>query len=85
MSAHSLVHYLAAIDLVIDFGTIALWAVEIKRSTAPTITKGFHIACEDLKPTRKYAVYGGNERFPMSGGIQIIGLTEIMHEIAKRR
>ena len=74
----------AEIDLIIDFGTGELWAVEIKRSSAPTIAKGFHIACEDLKPTQKYAVYGGNERFPMSGGIQIISLTEIMHEIAKR-
>ena len=71
----------AEIDLVIDFGTGELWAVEIKRSTAPTIAKGFHIACEDLKPTQKYAVYGGNERFPMSGGIQIISLAEMMLEI----
>ena len=71
----------AEIDLIIDFGTGELWAVEIKRSSAPTIAKGFHIACEDLKPTQKYAVYGGNERFPMSGGIQIISLAEMMLEI----
>ncbi|MCF6300167.1 MAG: ATP-binding protein, partial [Proteobacteria bacterium] len=32
----------AEIDLVIDLGGGELWAVEIKRSTAPKLSKGFH-------------------------------------------
>jgi predicted AAA+ superfamily ATPase len=73
----------AEIDLVIDFGKDELWAIEIKRSTAPTLSKGFYIACDDLKPSRKYAVYGGEERFPMRGDVQVIGLRELMLDIAQ--
>lgn len=74
----------AEIDLVIEFNNRERWAVEIKRSSAPTIAKGFHIACEDLAPSWKYAVYSGNDPFPLGGGIKAISLPEMMHRIAER-
>ena len=64
----------AEIDLVIALPGGDLWAVEIKRSSAPTIEKGFHIACEDLKPKRRFVVYPGEERFPLGIDIEAIGL-----------
>jgi predicted AAA+ superfamily ATPase len=37
----------AEIDLLFEFATNEKWAVEIKRSSSPSLTKGFHIACDD--------------------------------------
>jgi uncharacterized protein len=64
----------AEIDLVIALHGGDLWAVEIKRSSAPTIEKGFHLACEDLKPKQRFVVYPGEERFPLGFLIEAIGL-----------
>lgn len=55
----------AEIDLVLSLPGGELWAIEIKRSSAPTIEKGFHFACADLKPARQFIVYSGEERFPL--------------------
>jgi|GEM_PF-6922180 len=39
----------------------ALKNVEIKRSASPKVTRGFHIACDDIKATAKYIIYSGRE------------------------
>jgi predicted AAA+ superfamily ATPase len=64
----------AEIDLVLAPPGEGLWAIEIKRSSAPTVEKGFHIACEDLKPKRRFVVYPGEERFPIASDTEVIGL-----------
>lgn len=64
----------AEIDLVLSLPGGELWAVEIKRSSAPTIEKGFHFACADLKPARRFVVYSGEERFPIGAEAEAIGL-----------
>jgi predicted AAA+ superfamily ATPase len=73
----------AEIDLVIDFGNNELWAIEIKRSTAPVVSKGFYVACEDLNPTKKFIVYGGHERFPLSKTVEALSLKDILGEAEK--
>jgi len=72
----------AEIDLVLDFGT-ETWAIEIKRSTAPKLSKGFHYACEDLQPARQIVVHGGNEAFQLGGGIEALPLGKLMSDIRK--
>jgi predicted AAA+ superfamily ATPase len=64
----------AEVDLVLEGPHRQVWAVEIKRSSAPAVTKGFHFACADVRATRKFLIYPGNERFPLSNGIEAIGL-----------
>jgi predicted AAA+ superfamily ATPase len=64
----------AEIDLVLSLPGGELWAVEIKRSSAPTVEKGFHFACADLKSTRQFIVYPGEERFPLGAKTDAIGL-----------
>lgn len=54
-------------------------AIEIKRSTAPTLNKGFDIACADLEIKQRFVVYPGTERFVMRYGTRAIGLVELMH------
>ncbi|HPC84393.1 MAG TPA: ATP-binding protein [Thermoanaerobaculaceae bacterium] len=77
----------AEIDLVLVFASGERWAVEVKRSTAPRPTRGFHSACEDLEPARRLVVYPGTERFPVAAGVDAIGLAELageLHVLARR-
>lgn len=67
----------AEIDLVLSFPDGQLWAIEIKRSLAPKLERGFHNACTDLHPDRRFIVYSGDERFPMGEGIEAISLIEL--------
>ena len=67
----------AEIDLVLD-GPKGLTAIEIKRSLAPTISKGFYQAIQDIQPARSFVVYAGDERFPLKSGIEAIGLQPLL-------
>lgn len=74
-------HAGAEIDLVLERSGQPWMAIEIKRSTAPTLSKGFEIACNDLGLTQRYVVYPGHDRFPMRHGATAIGLTDLMHTL----
>ncbi len=69
------------LDLVLDMPGGERWAVEIKRSSAPKLEKGFHAALEDVRPSRAFVVYGGSERYPKSGGVEAIGLRDLANEL----
>ncbi|MEX0998444.1 MAG: DUF4143 domain-containing protein, partial [Thermodesulfobacteriota bacterium] len=73
------------IDLILEFTAKERWAIEIKRSTSPSVSKGFHIACEDIKPTRKYVLYSGSANFSMGNDTRAISLNDLMEEIIKRK
>jgi predicted AAA+ superfamily ATPase len=53
----------AEIDLLLEIRSGKRWAIEVKRSLAPSPTKGFHYACEDLRPARRLVIYPGREAF----------------------
>jgi len=74
----------AEIDLILEFGGMEKWAIEIKRSSAPSLSKGFYIACEDIKPTRKYVVYAGKDTFTMEGGVIAIPVFDLMEEVLEQ-
>ena len=59
----------AEIDLLITLPGGELWVYEIKRSLAPKVERGFHHACEDLRPKRRIVIYPGPETYPMSSDI----------------
>ena len=71
-------HAGAEIDLLLERGGKAWMAIEIKRSTSPSLSKGFEIACDDLGITQRHVVYPGTDSFPMRYGTQAIGLVELM-------
>ena len=71
----------AEIDLLITKGGHKPWAIEIKRTTAPKPSKGFHFACQDIQPARKIIVCPTNKRFSIAGGIEIMGLGELCREL----
>lgn len=66
------------IDLVLEGPNNQVWAIEVKRSSAPVIKKSFHTACEDIGATHKFVVYPGTERFPMSENTEAIGMIEFL-------
>lgn len=68
----------AEIDLVLSMGASRLWAIEIKRSLSPQPSKGFWLACDDIKPDARFVIYPGTERYPLKEGLEAIGLAEIM-------
>ncbi len=71
----------AEIDLILEFSGQEKWAIEIKRSSFPALSKGFHIACQDINADKKFAVYSGTEKFPLGENVIAISLAGIMREI----
>ena len=74
----------AEIDLLLVWPGGELWAIEIKRSLTPKLERGFHIACEDLAPSRKLVVYPGQETFPLHADIQAVPLAALCLEVATK-
>ncbi|MBP6013901.1 MAG: ATP-binding protein [Alphaproteobacteria bacterium] len=72
----------AEIDLLIEIGARRRIAIEVKRSLAPSISKGFREGCADVQATDRYIVYAGKERYPLDKATQAISLRDLMSELA---
>jgi len=71
----------AEIDLLLVFSGVEKWAIEIKRSSAPSIKKGFYIACDDVQPEKRFVVYAGTDEFSLGNNttaISLIGLMQLL-------
>jgi hypothetical protein len=76
----------AEIDLLLSWPNGTLWAIEIKRSLSPKLERGFHAACADLEPQRRFVVYPGTEPFPVAEGVEALplrGLAERLGEASR--
>jgi hypothetical protein len=74
----------AEIDLLFERGGRVEMAVEIKRTTAPVASKGFRMGCDDVRPLRAYVVHGGQETWPLSGGVTAVSLPGLMARLLRR-
>lgn len=72
----------AEIDLVLSFSS-ELWAIEIKRTTAPKLTKGFHLACEDIDPAAKWVVCAGDEEYKLRESVTVIPLSKMIATLSE--
>ncbi len=72
----------AEVDLLLVWPDGNIWAIEIKRSLTPKVERGFHAACDDLRPVRKLVVYPGTESFPLGHDIQAVALPTLCQEVA---
>ncbi len=72
----------AEIDLVLEIPGHGRWAIEIKRGLSARPEKGFFIACEDVKPDRRFVVNSGNERYRISEAVETIGVKDLAAELA---
>jgi uncharacterized protein len=73
------------IDLVLELPGGELWAIEIKRGSAPKLEKGFHVACADITPKRRWVVYGGTETYSLGNGVMAVGVHELAVKLSKLR
>lgn len=64
----------AEIDLLLVHPGGRISAIEIKRSLAPKVERGFHAACEDLRPERRILVYPGRETYDIRHGVTVMPL-----------
>ena len=68
----------AEVDLVLDLpGRRSPWAIEIKRGSAPRVSRGFAIARADLDAERAFVVHGGTHRYSLGDGVEAISLQEM--------
>lgn len=75
----------AEVDLVLDLGgRQGRWAIEIKRSASPSVSKGLHNAIADLKPSHTFIVHAGEDSFPLSDGVEAIGLSSLGERLRAR-
>lgn len=74
----------AEIDLLLVLPGGERWAVEIKRSAVPRPERGFHAACLDLAPARRFVVYPGSERYPLTAEVEAVPLLDLAAELAHR-
>jgi hypothetical protein len=74
----------AEIDLLLVFPDGRRWAVEVKRSLKPQPERGFYSACADLAPARRFIVYPGKERYPLTPDIEAVPLPDLAAELRGR-
>ena len=72
----------AELDLVLSRGTQTL-VFEIKVSTAPTLTKGFHTAVADVKPDRAFVVSRTDERWTTKDKVVHLPVGALEDELLK--
>jgi uncharacterized protein len=72
----------AEIDLVLDLPNRQRWAVEVKRSSAPGVSKGFHIAAQDLQAHERVVVHAGPDSFPLGAGVRAMTLLDAQAQLA---
>ena len=62
----------AEADLVLGLRNGETWVIEIKRSSAPGVSKGFHLAGADLGATRKLLVAPVGTSYTVRDGIEVM-------------
>ncbi len=71
----------AEIDLLLLLPGQKPWAIEVKRSSAPKVPRGFRVATRDVEATEKFIVYAGTETYPLGDGITAIPLHALMERL----
>ncbi len=75
----------AEVDLVLTWPGGSTWAIEVKRSLAPTIERGFYSALVDIRPDRAFVVYPAEESYRLNERIDAVGLAELCERVRRVR
>ena len=68
----------AEVDLLLTLPDGQRWVVEIKRSLSPKLERGFHSACADLQPHKRWLVYPGTDSWRLADDVQVLPLADMM-------
>jgi predicted AAA+ superfamily ATPase len=71
----------AELDLVLRLPGNAIWAIEIKRTTTPKVSRGFHLSVDDIKADRKILVYAGEREVPAGDGLRAMPLAIAVEQL----
>ena len=72
----------AEIDLILKFPHAETWAIEIKRTTSPKVTRGFHISADELEVSERVLVYAENRELPGPDGVRAMSLLNALERLA---
>lgn len=70
----------AEVDVVAEKGRRRL-AFEMKLGTAPTLTKGFWQAVDDVKPDKTYVIAPVDVGYPLAETVQVLPPSDLDEEI----
>ena len=73
-------HTGAEIDLIVQTGA-TLRGIEIKRTSAPRITRSMHVALDDLPLDRIDVIHAGHETFPLAERVRAVAANRILEDI----
>ncbi|MCX7240876.1 MAG: ATP-binding protein [Burkholderiales bacterium] len=62
----------AEVDLVLELRNGQTWVIEVKRSTAPAVSRGFYVAATDLGAARKLLVAPVELSYSLKEGIEVM-------------
>ncbi|MCW2955834.1 MAG: ATPase [Thermoleophilia bacterium] len=68
----------AELDLVIDLPGVERWGIEVKLTASPAVSRGFHVACDDIEATHRIIIHGGDDSFTVRGDIEALSLRDAM-------
>ena len=74
----------AEVDLVLTFRNQQTWVIEVKRSSAPTVSRGFHQAAVDLGAARKLLVAPVEQTYPMKEHIEVVDVLTAMQWVSEQ-
>lgn len=74
----------AEVDLVFEGRGRKRYAIEIKRSTAPAVSRGFWTGCADIKAVESIVTYLGEEPIPLGGKVRALGLRDAITWVRER-
>ena len=73
----------AEVDLLFERAGKVEMAIEIKRSTAAVLSRGFRSACEVLHPRSAFVVHGGTETWPIDRALTAISLRDLVDRVSQ--
>lgn len=71
----------AELDLVLMQGEQTLYALEIKLSTAPKISRGNTESANDLQPLQKVVIYAKKDTYPLKDGWEAMGIKGFLERL----
>ena len=72
----------AECDLVLTAPGGQTWACEVQRSSAPTVSRGFHEAANDVGAHRRLLIAPVANTYPAKGGIEVMPPLEAVRQLA---
>ena len=74
----------AEVDLVLTFRNQQTWAIEVKRSSAPTLSRGFYLAAADVGASRQLLVAPVASPYPIKGGVEVVDVMTAIRLVSEQ-